>query len=302
MDKKGIQGLLIVFLFFLLKPFGYGWGTYGHTSVTQAAILNLPYNMRTTFIPYQKWLDDTSTDAGVRTNWAPNETYFHYIDSDSNPACSWPFDCLPRDYGTYTTQYGVTNGVNPYIVNQVTYQLETAYRNWAANKTASRMTTALYWMARLSHYAADLNMPLHLTADYDPNNVHSRYETNMLNTYHPLVISQSGSGQIYKADIMAYCFSRMSARYPYYHTIAQADTTAENLDSSYGSTYYSSLWSQTRSFTTTMLNEAALDVSSLWYTAWTNAGLMTVPVELSEFTIEDYPVWEDRDTEPAHSR
>ncbi len=294
MEKRGIKGLFIIVFGLIWVSSSYGWGTYGHTSVTKSAIDNLPYNMRTTFTPYQKWLVDTSTDAGVRTGWAPYESYFHYIDADSNAGCTWPFDCLPRDYSTYLSQYGVSNGVNPYIVNQLTYQLETAYRDWSLSPTASRMTTIMYCMSRLSHYAADLNMPLHLTEDYNPNGVHSRYESTMLNNYHPLVISQSDSGVIYKADIMAYCFSRISARYPYYHVIAQADTTAKALDSSYGTTYYNSLWAQTRSFTTTMLNEAALDVSSLWYTAWINAGLSAVPVELSEFTAETDPIWEDK--------
>ena len=249
-----------------------------------AAIEDLPYVMATTFRPYKIWLGDTSSDNGVRTGWNPNESYFHYIDTDKTPpGYTWPFGSVPRNLTTYTTQFGgYSAGVNPYALSSITVVLSTAYRNWNQNKTASNFTTCLVWMTRVSHYCADLHQPLHTTNNYDPNGVHSHYETDMLKKYNPVIYSTMSSGMIYQSNPLEFGFSIISVAWPYYPQIVAADTVARNLDPSYGNTYYNSLWNNTRSFTTTLLNLAAKDVASLWYTAWINAGL-TVPVELSEF-------------------
>lgn len=268
----------------LLSQLVFSWGSYGHTNITSSAVEDLPLNMATTFRPVKQWLADTSTDNGVRTGWDPNETDFHYIDTDQNPpGYTWPFASVPRNLSTYLSQYGGYGaGVNPYALSSITVVLSTAYRNWYLNKTASNFTTALYWMTRVSHYCADLHQPLHTTANYNPNNVHSRYESTMLSDYTPTVASTLGSGAIYQSNPLEFGFSIISVAWPYYPIIAQADTTAKNLDSSYGTVYYNSLWASTQSFTTTLLNLAAKDVASLWYTAWVNAGI-PVPVELSRF-------------------
>lgn len=282
-----IRTLLIILLsLILLSQLGFTWGNSStHQDITKAAIEDLPYKMATTFRPYKTWLADTSTDNGVRTGWDPHENdYFHYIDVDQKPPGNkWPFTTVPRNLYSYLTSYGdYTSGVNPYALSSITIVLSTAYRNWNQNKTASNFTTCLIWMARISHYCADLHQPLHLTINFNPNGVHSRYETSMLKKYDPVIYSALSTGMIYQSNPLEFGFSIISVAYPYYPLIAQADTTAKNFDPSYGTTYYNSLWSSTQSFTTTLLNLAAKDVASLWYTAWINAGL-TVPVELSEF-------------------
>ncbi|MCX7919000.1 MAG: hypothetical protein N3A72_05210 [bacterium] len=277
--------LIILLVLTLLSQLGFPWGNSStHQDITKAAIENLPYNMATTFRPYKTWLANTSTDNGVRTGWAPNETYFHYINIDkSPPGYTWPFANVPRNLTTYLSQYGgYSAGVDPYALNSITIVLSTAYRNWNQNKTASNFTTCLYWMTRVSHYCADLHQPLHVTWNYDPNGVHDRYESNMLSTYQPALYSAMSTGMIYQSNPLEFAFSIISVAYPYYPKIAQADTTAYNIAHSYNSTYYYSLWTSTQSFTTTLLNLAAKNVASLWYTAWINAGL-PVPVELSVF-------------------
>ncbi|MDI6784946.1 MAG: hypothetical protein QME64_12750 [bacterium] len=276
--------LIILLGLVLLPQFGLTWGNYGHTRITSSAVEDLPLVMATTFRPVSTWLANTSTDNGVRTGWDPNETYFHYIDTDKTPpGYTWPFTSVPRNLATYLSQYGgYAEGVNPYALSSITVVLSTAYRNWNNNKTASNFTTCLYWMTRVSHYCADLHQPLHTADNYDPNGVHSRYESELLDRKTPTVSSTLNSGAIFRSNPLEFGFSIISIAWPYYPQIAAADTVARNLDPSYGNTYYNSLWTSTQSYTTTLLNLAAKDVASLWYTAWINAGL-TVPVELSEF-------------------
>lgn len=288
-----LRTLLIILLSLLfLSQLGFTWGnsystTYQclHEGITKAAVEDLPYVMATTFRPFKTFLGDTSTDDGVRTGWDPNESYFHYIDTDATPpGYTWPFASVPRNRATFLSQYGgYAAGVNPFALDSITVVLSTAYRNWNMNKTASNFTTCLVWMTRVSHYCADLHQPLHTADNYDPNGVHSRYESNMLKAYNPTIYSKLSTGMIYQSNPLEFAFSIISVAYPYYPKIAQADTTAYNIAHSYTSNaYFYSLWTSTQSFTTTLLNLAAKDVASLWYTAWINAGL-TVPVELSQF-------------------
>ena len=288
--------LIIAITYFGYSNPAHAWGTFGHTRITGSAIENLPLEMSTVFRPYKQWLSDTSTDAGVRTGWAPNESYFHYIDVDYLPANQWPFNTVPRVFSVYTAQYGIAEGICTFEVDTLTLVLSTAYRNWMNNKTGSNFTTVLYWMTRISHYTADLDQPLHVTYNYDSINVHSRYETTMLGKYTPTISSTLSSGTIYQSVPLEFAFGIVSASYPYIAQIYTADSIARKLDSSYGNTYYASLWGNTSSFTIKLLNKAAVDVASIWYTAWTNAKSIPVPVELSEFAVVDEAV------EPGRNR
>jgi hypothetical protein len=277
--------LFILLGLILLSQLGFTWGNHStHQNITKAAIEDLPSVMATTFRPYKTWLADTSSDDGVRTGWDPNESRFHGISIDKNPpGYTWPFTGVPRNLTTYLSQYrGYGAGVNPYALSSITIVLSTAYRNWNQNKTASNFTTCLYWMTRVSHYCADLHQPLHTSNNRNPNGVHSRYENEMLRRYDPVIYSELSTGMIYQSNPLELAFSIISAVYPYYPKITQADTPALTYDPATGNTYYYSLWTSTQSFTTTLLNLAAKDVASLWYTAWINAGL-TVLVELPEF-------------------
>lgn len=277
----------LIISFLLLTSLALAWGDYCHTRITSNAIENLPVSMATVFRPYKQWLADTSTDNGVRTGWDANESYFHYQDADANSAIQWPFTTFPRSYTDYLAKYTVSSGYCLFAVVSVNQKFTESLRTWKANPTSSNLTTAMYWMTRVSHYTADLSQPMHLTKNYNANGVHSRYETTMITKYTPSISSTSGSGAIYRSNQLEFCFSLLSANYPYYPLITAADTAAQkSAGSTSSNTYYSLLWASTQSFTTTLLNQSAIDVASLWYTAWVDAGLnggTTVPVELSEF-------------------
>ncbi len=268
----------------------FGWGGYGHSRITAAAVEDLPLSMATVFRPVKQWLADTSTDAGVRTGWAPFETYFHYIDADIDTACPWPFTKLPRTLTEYTAKYGIQEGINPYEVDKLTVVLSTAYRDWYQNPTGSNFTTAMYWMCRVAHYVEDLHQPLHTTKNFNPNGVHSLYESSMLNTFRPEIASKSGSGAIYQPNPLEFAFSIISVSYPYCTVIVAADTAAHAADPKDGNKYYTLFWESTQSFTTTLLNMAGVSVASIWYTAWVNAGIEKPIPQKDSIPSQELPV------------
>ena len=253
--------LLILLGFWLSPQYVLSWGNrYGHPQITGAAIEDLPLRMATVFRPVKQWLMDTSSDKGVRTQWDINEFSFHYINTDSDPNCQWPFTCLPQSYAGYVTTYKITNQTNPYyshsnglngyVIDSLTLVLSTAYRNWCENPTWSNFTTTLYWMTRIAHYTEDLHQPFHLTKDSSPNGIHGRYESKLLEKFKPEISTKIGSAT-YQANRLKFVFSIISTVYPYYHSIANADTIAQNADPSRGDTYYTLLWSSTQNYTST---------------------------------------------------
>lgn len=266
---------LIIIVIFSLNCPAFPWGGYGHSHITAAAVEDLPLSMETIFHPVKQWLADTSTDRGIRTGWAPNETYFHYIDADIDTACPYPFTKLPRTLSEYTAKYDIKEGIAPYEVAILTVTLSSAYRDWHQNPTGSNFTTCMYWMTRVAHYLEDLHQPLHTTKNFNPNGVHALYETNMLNTFTPEVASKLGSGAIYQPNPLEFAFSIISISHPYCGAICSADTAAHKADPKDGNLYYTLLWSSTQSFTTTLLNLGGVSVASIWYTAWVNAGIET---------------------------
>lgn len=269
----------------------FAWGTWAHMNITAAAVQDLPLSMYTVFASSSTFLIDSSTDNGVRTGWDPNESYFHYIDlgGANTGSCQWPFACMPQTIPDFLSQYGTDSlGFNGYIEDSIlTYCLSTALANWKASPTPSNYTTVMIWMCRVAHYMEDLSQPLHVCWDYDPNGVHSRYETNMLDTFTPTIAAPSNLYS-YQTNIIQYSYTMISTSFPYWTAITSADTYAEgSAHSTSNDLYYTLLWSSTQSFTTTLLDASVITVDSLWYTAWVNAGFDTVPVDHWELYAAD---------------
>jgi len=271
----------------------YGWGNLGHYNITAAAIQELPISMLTVFQSSSTWLQNNSLDSAVRSGWDPYESYFHgiHLGGTNTGTCQWPFDCMPQTIPEFLAQYGYTSiRFNGYIEDTIlTYCLSTALVNWKTSPTLSNYTTVMTWMCRIAHYMEDLSQPLHTIYGYNPE-IHSRYETNMLDRFTP-PIAVTLNAYSYQTNIIKYAFSMISTSYPYWTVITSADFYAQNSAQSTSSDlYYTLLWSSTQSFTTTLLNLDAIYVASLWYTAWVNAGLDNVSVDDWKSYASDKPV------------
>lgn len=146
-------------------------------------------------------------------------------------------------------------------------------------------------MSDLGHYVGDAHQPLHCTRNYDGqytgnNGIHSRYETAMINTYQSFISVHTDSVQ--------YIISPRDFAFDYiYHTnslidsVFAADNYAKSTSSWNGRgtpppAYYTALWQRCQIFTVDQFQMATVDLASLWYTAWVNAGLSTNVEEILE--------------------
>jgi hypothetical protein len=128
-------------------------------------------------------------------------------------------------------------------------------------------------MADLGHYIGDAHQPLHATMYYNVNGVHSRYESSMVNAHQAELVIAPDSAK-YIPNPLDYAFDYLYVSNSYVDSVNQADTYAQTLTGSNSSTaYYDALWARTGGFTKKQFQSASVDVASMWYTAWVNAGL-----------------------------
>ena len=168
---------------------------------------------------------------------------------------------------------------------------------WTIADLVAKMTEAMrtndwLWAARcgatLGHYVADIHMPLHCTRNFNgqetwQHGVHTRFESDMTKAFfrpdqiHPeptayiedpfrAVMEWTGHSaslvpDILKADIIA----KRSAG-------GRIDTEG----------YYLKLWDLTKDTVNTQISASITHLSSLWYTAWVNAGKPAIPVPFEE--------------------
>ncbi|HLP18172.1 MAG TPA: T9SS type A sorting domain-containing protein [Bacteroidota bacterium] len=255
----------------LAPSIGWAWGGTGHKLINRNAVIHLPASMQQ-MIDQKSFLELHASDADTRKSVDPTEDVKHFIDIDVYPNFRnliLKFDSLAAVYGSsYVTNEGTLPWATKTTVDSLTAQFRRA--DWAkAWLTASD----------LGHYVGDGHQPLHLTKNYDGkltgnSGIHSRYETSMLNTYSSTIRISRDSVQ-YVADPISYVFNYINVATVYTDSIMKADSESKLASGgSYSSTYYSALWSRTGVFTTNLLQQATVDLASLWYTAWIDAGLL----------------------------
>ena len=203
----------------------------------------------------------------------PTEEPKHYIDIDnypefiSNGYISQSFDSLVLQHGY---SFVMDQGILPWAIMKTFDSLQTAFQNNQFHK-------AMLFAADLGHYVGDMYMPLHITRNYNgqytgQTGVHSRFESNMINTYNAQII-YSGDSLIYIDNISDFVFNSLYNNYNYVDSVLKADSLAKAFAGNTTSTaYYSKMWEVSKGFTTKLFKDASHKLTCLIYTAWINAG------------------------------
>ncbi|MFH1850815.1 MAG: T9SS type A sorting domain-containing protein [Candidatus Neomarinimicrobiota bacterium] len=265
---KNIVPLLIFLLTVNTGPL-FGWGWDSHRYINAAAVDYLPAEM-TSFKENREFLRQHSTDPDGDSF----PSYYHYIDIDYYP--EFLAGTLPHTWAGITALYPLytvnNNGTVPWVIE-----------DWTA--TLTQLLADGYWSdamqvaAELGHYIADSHQALHLTLNYNGqltgnDYIHSRYESTMINyrlSGLPLPVGEA----LYWASPIDSVFGYIDEIYPTVDLVMQADDYAKSYDPNYGSTYYNLMWAALDSATTASIHRAILDLASIWYTAWVDAGLST---------------------------
>jgi type IX secretion system substrate protein/List-Bact-rpt repeat protein len=252
------------------------WGSTGHHIINLKAVMHLPESMSALKADSLYYWQHASDADGRKV---PSDTNFfaeaprHFIDIDWYPN----FHSLPHDRDSVVRLYGwntvKAQGVNPWATMLELDSLTAQLRRGATAKAESTM-------ADLGHYVGDAHQPLHCTNNYDGQftgngGIHSRYETNMINTYQSSIIIHLDSAR-YIASPLDYIFAYIYHSNMYVDSIMAADNYAKSVigwttGGTFTSAYYAALWQKTGPFTIDQFQRATVALASLWYTAWVNS-------------------------------
>lgn len=271
----------------------FGWGGVAHRIINKNATVHLPSSMQV-FINQAQFFSDRSTDPDTRRDYSDTsffaEQNIHFLDIDNYPNFNvW----LPRSLDSLIAIYGwrtvKDNGTVPWViafyVDSLTAQLKRG--DW---------NTSYQTASDLGHYVADSHVPLHATRNYDgqyssQKGIHSRYESQMISRYQAQLTVTKDSVR-YIGNVLEYAMQFILHSVSLMDSVLLADKYAAPPNGYNGITgapslptdYYNKLWEKAGGFTKKQVQNATISLANLWYTAWINAGLLSMPAGVQRLT------------------
>ncbi len=264
------------------------WGFFGHRTIHQLAIYQLPDDIRPFFYKNMKYIVDSSIRPDTRRSSDPTEASKHFIDLEAfGDSAAWK---MPMNWESAVTTHHkdslIKYGYVPYHIMTMKNKLTNAFR--AMNKDS-----ILYYSTDLAHYIGDANVPLHTSLNYDgqltnQKGLHSLWES--------LVPEQNVESYDLHSDHKARYLS--NPEQAIWDCIRRAhillpDVFGKEIEATKEFTDSTKFWMQTRrgrtfrSFTPAFakkysdllgktVNDQLLNSSNMiadfWYTAWVDAG------------------------------
>lgn len=266
----------------------YGWGYDVHRRISRAAVQAVTGEFGD-FLKNN--INDLSYNAANPDFWKsvdPNEFPRHFIDADLYDA--YPFDNIPRNLDSIYIKYGEENvnhwGIAPWVIEDYRERITDLIKD-------GEWEESVFAMSAMSHYIADLHMPLHTCSNYNGQltgneGIHFRWETPMVEQYVTYIEPMEEAEYIKNSLDMT--FSIVKESFDVYPDLISADSIARSpltkvqADSlntyeklSFEDEYLSVLYTETSEIVHDRLNKAAERIASYWYTCWVNAGSPSIP-------------------------
>ncbi|MDB5234543.1 MAG: hypothetical protein JWR44_1536 [Hymenobacter sp.] len=285
--KKTLLPLLLAALMLAHGTAG-AWGFFGHRTITQVAVYELPASMQAFYYRHMAEVVRLSTSPDERRNDDPTEAPKHFIDMDHYSETD-PFGKMPRQYDKAVEKFSADTlkkyGTVPWVVMETKDLLTEAFRQ--------RDTTAIIkYSAELSHYVGDAFVPLHTTINYDgqltdQKGLHSLWESQLperfINDY-----KLDGEPAKYVKDPLAAIWTTLAASYGFLgETFDRATKIEKTMKPEVRFTFSHKYGKTSRRYSDAFadayeksvggmvdyrLKGAPTLVSSLWLTAWQDAG------------------------------
>ncbi len=256
----------------MLAPSAHGWGLTGHQIATDRATRLLPTKMQDFYWMNRAVLAEWCIEPDVRKDSDISEGPKHYIDLEQYPPNPPHLtDDAIRKLGMEKMQ---KSGWAPWNTQLVYQDLVRAFQN----KNYPRI---LKLSGELSHYVADLHVPLHTTENYDGQlssdfGVHARWESRMVDQFpEVLPFEPVAAEKIQSAPERIWSIVNSSS--PEVPGVLAGDRKNAYPDSAVDG--YSVVKSR-QTFgpvAARRMNAAAHEIASFWYTAWVAAGRPRLP-------------------------
>lgn len=251
------------------------WGPKGHRIVNGqavSALKNVAPALFRFYANHRDYLIEHSLDPDLWRRFDKSEGPRHYINLDVFGSQA-PFPALPHDRKKAEALFGkafiTRGGLVPWTIGYRYRQLVGA---WKKRDVAAIVKQS----AALGHYVADVHVPFHATANYDgqltgQKGIHARFETLMVDQSVDEATLKPADARIVKDPVEA-AFGWAVDSIALCSPLLQDDAEAAKSDALYGARYYEIFTPRARPFATRRLEEATTDLSSLWLSAWQEAG------------------------------
>ena len=301
------------------KPNKHSWGFAGHERINEFAIYLLPSKLQAFFIQHLPYIMSQSVAPDKRRYISEIEAPRHYIDLDHYYVLGQdPFWNLPQNWQEAVDCHSEDTlqayGIVPWHVIHMKYRLQKAFEQ-------KDLTRTLKYAAEIGHYIADAHVPLHTTENYNGQftnqlGIHGLWESRLVEIeadnfnfwigpaqYLPSVqkaiwsvihSSHAALDSVFKLETLVSAQILASQKYSYEY---RGSTLTKVYSREFCNKYHHAL----NGMVERRMRAAILMVSSVWYTAWVDAG----QPNLKEFQISNYENLESQDldsTRKANSR
>ncbi|HVD97398.1 MAG TPA: zinc dependent phospholipase C family protein [Cytophagaceae bacterium] len=281
--KPTFHFLMIVFVF---SPFNsFAWGFFAHKEINKLAIFTLPPELFGFYKKHHEFIIHNAVNPDKRRNVIREEACRHYIDLDAYPDTTAIPSYWKEAVAKFSEDSLLKHGIVPWHIQHIKYQLTEAFRQ----KSISRI---LRLSADLGHYAADANVPLHTTSNYNgqltnQHGIHGFWESRLPELFYEEYDFFTGKALYLEnvSDAAWQCVSlahaavdsvllfekELNASFPEdkkYAFEERNGVTVKMYSEAYANAYHRQLHGQVER----RMRASILFVGSLWYTCWVDAG------------------------------
>lgn len=162
MAKKAILFLLVLTLVAGNSQPSYSWGFFAHKRINRLAVMSLPTELMVFYKTNIEFITDHAVDPDKRRYGVEGEACRHYIDIDHYG--EKPFEKVPRQWkdavAKFTKDTLEAYGIVPWHINHMMFRLTKAFKEKDINRI-------LRYSSDLGHYIGDAHVPLHTTENYN---------------------------------------------------------------------------------------------------------------------------------------
>ena len=263
------------------------WGFYAHKTINRNAVYLLPSELSTFFILHIDEIEANAVNADKRRYTDTTEACKHYIDLDLYGDS--PFDSIPKKWfdakRLFTADTLKNRGILPWVI-----QWEYTKLVWAMD--SGTVEDVIKSAADLGHYVADACVPLHTTSNYNgqftgQKGVHALWESRIPESFswnYDYYIGKSvylGSSLNFAWSLVKESNALVNPTLSIEGDVSKEFTKDEKyrLDNQNGKIvhqYTNEFISQYNLALDSMVERRLLRsifaISSLWYSAWVDAG------------------------------
>ena len=250
----------------LLAPPAQAWSPMVHERITSEAINTLPKGLKPFYKAHRLEMPSLALDAPPPTDEGTDRRF------TLDRFMPFPFSDMPRTEAALKARFGdeaVKAGRLPWLIDESYARLVAAFRSGEKGKILEESDT-------LSGYVSDLRNPLALTDNFDGQKTGQHGLWVRFTTKLPEAMDKrlnfGGSAARLIDDPKGYVFTVATQTYIWADNLLYLEELAKRGQSGYTELYYDTLVEKAGPLLKERLGEAATDVGSYWYTAWTSAG------------------------------